>query len=224
MARRAAVVVTAVDRLPDGRRSGYWLAEVAHPWLALADAGWDVVPLSTQDGAPEPGGFDMTDPVQRRFRREYDDLTTAHRVVRRPEFYLPADFEVVVYAGGCGALFDLPDDGGLAGFTSAVLSADGVVAACGFGVGGLLGLTAAGRPVVEGRTVTGPTDDEVELLGLMTCVPFLPDRELLARGARTVHAASFAPFVVVDGPLITGQNPASAPELAARLLNATTAL
>lgn len=221
---RAAVVMTAVARLPDGSRCGHWLAEVAHPWLALEDAGFDVVALSTRPGSTEPTGVDMSDSVQRRFCG-VGGVITSLRSARRPEFYLPEDFAAVVYAGGVGALFDLAIDSGLAEFSSAVVNAGGMLAACGFGVGGLLGIVDDhGAPLLDERAVTAPSAEELELLGLADVVPFQVDSELLQRGARPVHGPPLRAHVVRDGRLITGQNPASAAELSACLLTATSEL
>lgn len=221
---RAAVVMISVERLSDRRRGGYWLAEVAYPWLALRDAGWDVVPISTIDGNPEPGGVDMSDREQRRFQAT-PEVRERLRRVRRAEFYLPQDFGVVVYAGGAGSLFDLHRDRSLAAFTGAVVVAGGVVAACGFGVAGLLDVTGpSGRPLLEERTVTAPSADEEDLLGLTGLLPFSLADELVRRRACPVYGPQFGPHVERDGVLITGQNPASAKDLAAMIITATTEL
>jgi len=220
----AAVVLTAVSRFPNGQRSGYWLPEAAYPWFAMAEAGWQVVVISTQEGEPEPGGVDRSDPVQRRFLA--DDgvrkrLTQTHRV----EFYSPEDFGLVVYAGGGGALLDLATDTALAEFTGEVVTTGGIIAACGHGVAGLLNVREReNRQLLVGRALTAPTPVEEQLQALHTVVPFSLAAELTRGGARHRFGEPFKPYVVRDGPLLTGQNPASAPELARQIVTAITEL
>ncbi len=138
----AAVVFTAVDRLPDGRMSGYWLPEVAYPWLALREAGWPVVSISSGGLPPHSGGIDRSDRTQRRF---LDDPVIQHALAQtRPaDFYRPEDFRIMVFAGGAGAVFDLPRDPALGSFGAEVLRAGGVLACCGYGAAGLLAVAEA---------------------------------------------------------------------------------
>jgi putative intracellular protease/amidase len=218
----AAVVLTAVDRLPDDRMCGYWLPEAAYPWLALAGAGWTVVSISTLDSPPSPGGVDRTDPVQRRF---LDDpaIRRALAGTRRVEFYQPEDFAVLVLAGGAGAVFDLPEDAALGAFAAGVLRTGGLLACCGYGAAGLLPVAAVDAELLRDRllTTTSPAEEQAqELTGLLP--RRLPD-ELAGHGAVTRFADPFRSHVLADRTLLSGQNPASAPQLARRLLNAIAA-
>jgi putative intracellular protease/amidase len=218
---RAAVVFTAVDRFPDGSKAGYWLPEAAYPWLALLDAGWEVVSISTDAAMPVPGGVDRSDRIQRRF---LDDGQVQRQLAqtRRADFYQPDDFRALVYAGGAGALSDLPGDSALADFAAGLVAAGGTVAASGHGVAGLLQVIGPdGEPLVHGRKVTTLSKQEECLLELDAVVPYSLADELSRRGAHVSAGDPFKPYVVVDGPLVTGQNPASAPALARRLVSAT---
>jgi putative intracellular protease/amidase len=211
----AAIVFTAVHRLPDQRMSGYWLAEVAYPWLALAAAGWRVFALSTADEPPHSGGVDRSDRTQREFLAD-DAARQALAGTRRPESYDPGDFGLVLFAGGAGAVHDLPGDRGMAGFTRGVLAHGGVVSAVGYGAAGLLGLGDG----LTGRRVTCPSPAEEQAQDLVGRLPLRLAGELAGCGAVVRHGRAFRPHVVADGPFVTGQNPGSAPELA-RLLTAT---
>ncbi len=218
---RAAVVFTAVDRFPDGSKAGYWLPEAAYPWLALLDAGWEVVSISTEAAIPVPGGVDRSDRIQRRF---LDDAVIQRQLAqtRRADFYQPGDFRVIVYAGGAGALSDLPGDSVLAEFAAGLVAAGGTVAASGYGVAGLLNIVGAeGEPLVHGRKVTTHSKQEECLLELDAVVPYSLADELSRRGGQVSTGDPFKSHVVVDGPLVTGQNPASAPDLARQLVSAT---
>jgi putative intracellular protease/amidase len=219
----AAIIFTAVDRLLDHRMCGYWMAEVAYPWLALAAAGWRVVSVSTAQAPPLPGGVDRSDRTQREFLDD-EAAQRALKKTRRAEYYEPGDFGAVVFAGGAGAVFDLPKDAAMAKFTSGVLDGGGIVAATGYGVAGLLGVVALDDGILTARRVTCPSPAEERAQELSGRLPLrLPD-ELTCRGAVVQLADAFRPHVVADGAIITGQNPASAPEVARRLLSSTTAL
>jgi putative intracellular protease/amidase len=75
-----------------------------------------------------------------------------------------------------------------------------------------------GKPLVAGKTLTGFTNTEEEAAGLTAVVPFLVEDMLKANGGTYQKGDDWASFVVIDGKLITGQNPASSEEAARRLL------
>jgi putative intracellular protease/amidase len=66
-----------------------------------------------------------------------------------------------------------------------------------------------GQPLVKGKQVTGFTNGEEEEVHLTKIVPFLVEDELLRLGGTFEKVANWIPFVVTDGRLVTGQNPAS---------------
>ncbi|MDF5756953.1 type 1 glutamine amidotransferase domain-containing protein [Spongiactinospora sp. TRM90649] len=216
----AIVALTAVDTLPDGRRTGYWLAEAAYPWIALRDAGWTVLPVSTCTGRPPCHGIDRSDPVQRRFMDD-PEVRRALEDTRRPEFYDAADVGAVVFAGGLGAMWDLAGDAELAALTGEVWARGGVVAACCHGAAGFLNVTTPdGGPLVAGHDVTAISNEEEWLLGPDRALPFLLADQLAAQGGRYSAGPPFKPHVVSDGRLLTGQNPASVPRLSRMLVGA----
>jgi putative intracellular protease/amidase len=217
--KRAAVVLTAFDRLPDNRMSGFWLPEAAYPWLALIDDGWSVVTISTVALPPRPGGVDRTDRVQRRFLGD-PQIQKALAATKRADYYQPDDFAVVVAAGGAGALYDLANDPGLGLFLAGVLTAGGVIASCGYGAAALLALSSVDASLLEGRQVTTTSPAEERVQELAGQLPLSVYEELSIRGAHVHFGEAFRPHVVTDGGLLTGQNPASAPLLARRLLSA----
>lgn len=215
---RGLIVLTSVERLPGGRSAGFWLPEAAYPWLALVTAGWDYTFASTRAGAPPMGGVDRSDPPQRMF---LEDGLVRERLASTvtPELLDPADFGVVFVAGGHGAILDLPGDPQLAEFLGEFVASDGVIAAVCHGVGALLGVTGPdGRPFVEGRRVTAFTQAEERAVGLDGVVPYFLDEALEQRGARYTAGEPFRSHVVVDGRLITGQNPASAVAVSAHAM------
>ncbi|MDE2049326.1 MAG: type 1 glutamine amidotransferase domain-containing protein, partial [Betaproteobacteria bacterium] len=120
-------------------------------------------------------------------------------------------FDAVFYAGGHGAMWDLPDNAALAAITARIYERGGAVAAVCHGPAGLLNVKLAdGRYLVAGKQLSAFTDDEERAVGLADVVPFLLASQLQARGATHLAAPNWKPQVVVDGRLVTGQNPASA--------------
>lgn len=219
---RGLIVLTSVGRLPGGRAAGFWLPEAAYPWLALVTSGWDYSFTSTREGTPPMGGVDRSDPPQRMF---LEDPLVRERLAETvtPARLDPADYGVVFVAGGHGAIIDLPEDAELAVFLSAFLARGGVVAAVCHGVGALLPVLGPdGRPYVAGRRVTAFSQAEERAVGLDGVVPCFLDEELERRGARYEAGEPFRGHVVVDGNLITGQNPASAVALAANAMKIVT--
>ncbi|MGW4161486.1 type 1 glutamine amidotransferase domain-containing protein [Streptomyces sp. NPDC004788] len=212
---RGLIVLTSVERLPGGRPAGFWLPEAAYPWLALVSSGWDYGFVSTRPGTPPMGGVDRSDPPQRMF---LEDALVRRRLAETvtPDRLDPADFGVVFVAGGHGAVDDLPADPRLARFLGDFTSRGGVLAAICHGVGALLPVLGRdGQPFVAGRRVTAFTQAEERAVGLDAVVPYFLDEELERRGARYEAGEPFRGHVVVDGNLVTGQNPASAVALVA---------
>ncbi|ARQ67548.1 type 1 glutamine amidotransferase domain-containing protein [Streptomyces marincola] len=207
---RGLIVLSAVERLPNGRPAGFWLPEAAYPWRALLSAGWDFRFAATAAGAPPAGGVDRSDPPQRMF---LGDARVAARLADTVTADLldPADYGVVFVAGGHGALFDLPGDRRLSGFLGAFHAAGGVIAAVCHGVAALLDVPRPdGGALIEGLRLTGFSRAEERAAGLAGVLPFFLDEALTARGARYEAGEPFRSHVVCDGTVVTGQNPASA--------------
>jgi putative intracellular protease/amidase len=208
--RRGLIAVTSVERLPNGRRAGFWLPEAAYPWRALITVGWDFEFVTTRDAAPPPGGIDRSDPPQRMFLEDAE-VQRKLAAARTADSYDPADFAVVFAAGGPGAMWDFPQDARLARLMAAACEGGGVVAAVCHGVAALVNAAGSdGEPLVAGRRLTGFSNREEEAIGLGLAVPFLLEDALIERGAKFEAGDPFRAHVVHDGNLITGQNPASA--------------
>jgi len=207
---RIAIGLTSHGDLGGVRPTGYYLAEVAHPWQVFTEAGHTVDLVSVAGGEPPVDGTDLSDPVQRAFTEDEDAQRQARST---PAFgdLDPADYDAVLFAGGHGTMWDFPHDRALADFGRDVYESGGIVAAVCHGPAALVGITLSdGRPLVEGRQVAAFTNDEEEAVGLTRVVPFLLQSRLEDLGAKHSAAADFEAHVVVDGRLVTGQNPASA--------------
>ena len=208
------MVLTSHDELGDtGRKTGFWLEELAAPYYAFKDAGAEVVLASPKGGRPpvdpksnEP---DFQTDLTRRF--EADPAANAQLAeTLRLDGVSQADFDAVFYPGGHGPLWDLAEDGDSVKLIESFLAAEKPVALVCHAPGVLRhAKTPAGEPLVEGRKVAGFTNAEEELMGLTEVVPFLVEDELEAKGGLFSKGPDFATYVVSDGLLITGQNPAS---------------
>jgi putative intracellular protease/amidase len=203
------MVLTSHDRLGDTARSTGWnLPEAAHPWKVFSDAGYKTSFVSPQGGRPSMDGVDLDDPIQSAFLEAFGsegpETTT-------PGLVDASLFDIVFFVGGHGTMWDFADHHKLAELTASVYDADGVVAAVCHGPAGLVNVRLEdGSYLVTGKKLTAFTNSEEEAVGLTKIVPFSLQTTLTERGAIHQAAANFEVNVVVDGRLVTGQNPASA--------------
>ncbi|MGV7030486.1 type 1 glutamine amidotransferase domain-containing protein [Methylobacterium symbioticum] len=216
------MVLTSHDRLGDtGRKTGFWLEELAAPYYVFKDAGAEVVLASPKGGRPpldpkssEPGS--QTD-ATRRFEAD-GEANAALSNTSRLDGVTHEGFDAVFYPGGHGPLWDLAEDPASIRLIEMTLRAGKPVALVCHAPGVLRHAKAPdGKPLVEGKAVTGFTNTEEEAVGLTAIVPFLVEDELTRNGGVFSKAADWQPYVVGDGLLITGQNPASSGPAAERL-------
>lgn len=204
---RALIALTSHSELGrTGRSTGYYVGEAAEPWEVFRSAGYDVDLVSVAGGEPPVDGRDENDSTQNDF------LATAG-VTDTPKAadVDPAGYDVILFAGGHGTMWDFPDDPDLARIARSVYERGGVVAAVCHGPSALVNLTLTdGSRLVAGKRVAGFTNSEEAAVGLTDEVPFLLADKLGEAGAQHVPAPDFTEHVVVDGRLVTGQNPQSA--------------
>jgi putative intracellular protease/amidase len=217
------MVLTSHDRLGDtGKKTGFWLEEFAAPYYALKDAGADITLASPKGGQPpldpksdEP---DSQTPATRRFREDRE-AQAALASTKRLADIRPEDYDAVFYPGGHGPLWDLAEDSHSISIIEKLHAAGKPVAAVCHGPAVLCKARGSdGAPLVRGRSVTGFSNSEEEAVGLTKIVPFLVESELTRLGARYSKAPDWQSYVVADGLLITGQNPASSDAVAHELL------
>ncbi|MFT4225057.1 type 1 glutamine amidotransferase domain-containing protein [Micropruina sp.] len=207
---RVLLVLTSHDDLGGIRKTGFYIDEAAEPWQVFTAAGYTVDFASVQGGVPPQDGRRIGDPVQDEF---LNDPQVARLLAHTPALadVDAAGYDAVFYVGGHGTMWDFPTSPDVARVGREVYQSGGVVAAVCHGPAALLNLTLAdGTHLVDGRRVTGFSNAEEEAVGLTEVVPFLLAEEMSARGATHVAAPNFTENVVVDGRLVTGQNPQSA--------------
>ena len=217
------MVLTSHDKLGDtGRKTGFWLEEFAAPYYTFKDAGAEIVLASPKGGQPpldpksnEP---DFQTDLTRRFEADPDAKAQLAATVRLDSIRVE-DFDTVFYPGGHGPMWDLVEDQSSIRLLEAMVGAGKPVALVCHAPGALRHVkTADGKPLVQGKKVTGFTNTEEEAVGLTKVVPFLVEDELKAKGGIFSKTADWQPYVLTDGLLITGQNPASSAPAAKALL------
>lgn len=216
------IIITSTGAMPSGEPTGVWLEELATPYYAFRDAGFEVV-LVTTEGGPVPIDPRSREDVSQTSRRFLEDPEAMARIADTPALreVNAADFDALFLPGGHGTMWDLPNNPELAAALSKALAEGRVVGAVCHGPAGLVGVKRAdGRPVVEGRKLTAFTDEEERAVNLHDEVPFLLETRLRELGARFEEAPNFEPLAVRDGNLVTGQNPASSQRTAELVIEA----
>ena len=215
------VVTSCAVKGKTGLPTGYNLAEVTHPFEKLKDAGIAVEFASILGGnAPLDGMEDMKDPVIARF---WADAEFRHAIAntRRIDKVDPSRYSAIFFAGGHGTMWDFPDSAAAQKAIREIDAAGGIVSAVCHGPAALVNATRAdGSLLVAGRKVAAFTNGEEEEVQSTHVVPFLLADKLSERGALHQNTPNWSDNVIVDGRLITGQNPQSASSLGKALRDA----
>ncbi len=217
------VVLTSHADLGDtGRKTGFWLEELAAPYYVFKDAGANITLASPAGGQPplDPSSAepDAQTDATRRFEADAE-ATSALADTRKLSDMRIADYDAVFYPGGHGPLWDLANDPASIALIETAIGAGKPVALVCHAPGVLRDVKAAdGAPLVKGKTVTGFTNSEEAAVGLSDVVPFLVEDMLQQKGGTYSKTDDWGVYVVEDGLLITGQNPASSAKAAQALL------
>ena len=217
------MVLTSHDQLGDtGKKTGFWLEEFAAPYYVFKDAGADITLASPKGGQPpldpksdEP---DAQTDATRRFKQDADSKQALAATVPLSGVKVD-DYDAVFYPGGHGPLWDLAQDSESIRVIETMFKAGKQVALVCHAPGALKKVMGAdGKPLVNGRKVTGFTNSEEEGVQLTKVVPFLVEDALKENGGQFSRGPDWQSYVVSDDNLITGQNPASSEEAARQLL------
>jgi putative intracellular protease/amidase len=211
---KVLIVLTSHDRLGDtGKKTGFWLEEFAAPYYVLKDAGVEITLASPKGGQPplDPKSDLPENQTETTKRFRADAAAQAQLANTKKLADVSADdFGAVFYPGGHGPMWDMPDNATSIALIEAFVKADKPVGAvCHAPVAFVNVRGKDGEYLVKGKRVTGFTNTEEAAVGLDHVVPFLLEDRLKERGGVYSKSADFAPYVQVDGLLVTGQNPAS---------------
>jgi putative intracellular protease/amidase len=214
-------VVSSADTYGEtGYTTGAHFGEIVEPYDRLSKAGYEIDFVSPEGGMVPVHYVDLQDPLQR--SNFYDHkLNSKLKRSLSPEAVDVAAYDGLYLAGGSGAMFDLPADEGTREIIRAMYEdQQGVVAAVCHGPAGLFDVKlSGGNYLVDGKEVSAFTNaEEGNLDRKREVLPFLLESKLKERGAKFSGAAPGQPHVVVDGRLVTGQNPASCAQLAEEMI------
>ena len=220
------MVLTSHDQLGNtGRKTGFWLEEFAAPYFVFRDARVQLTLASPKGGQPpidpksdEPEN--QTDAMTR-FKKDSAAQEALANTVKLSSVKAE-DFDTVFYPGGHGPMWDLAEDPVSIALLESFYNSGKPIALVCHSPGVLRHVTYKGEPLVKGKHVTGFTNGEEEAVQLTHVVPFLVEDELLQLGAIFEKKANWQPFSIVDGRLVTGQNPASSTSTAQALLKLMT--
>jgi putative intracellular protease/amidase len=204
-----------------GRKTGFWLEEFAAPYFVFRDAGVDLTLASPKGGQPpiDPKS-DLPEgqtPAMTRFKHDPTAQKALSQTVKLADMKSP-DYDTVFYVGGHGPMWDLAESPVSIALLESFYNSGKPIALVCHSPGVLRHVTYQGAPLVKGKRVTGFTDGEEEEVQLTHVVPFLVEDELTRLGAIFDKLPNWQPHAVVDGRLITGQNPASSTVAAQKLM------
>ncbi|MDD2876493.1 MAG: type 1 glutamine amidotransferase domain-containing protein [Acidiphilium sp.] len=219
------IVTTSNTVIPDSDdRTGVWFEELATPYYAFIDAGYEVTLASIRGGEIPIDGRSLAEtPLPASVQRFHDDepsLEAAHHSKAVTDV-TATDYDAIFLPGGHGTMWDYPHNADVAHAITTMLDADKIVASVCHGPAAFLGVTRIdGSPLIKGRSITCFTDSEERAVHLDHKVPFLLETSLRAVGAQVSTGPDFAPHIIQDGNLLTGQNPKSSEPLAQAVISA----
>ncbi|WP_022899152.1 type 1 glutamine amidotransferase domain-containing protein [Humibacter albus] len=222
-------VVTNVGHYDDPSQhpTGLWLSELSHAWEVFEQRGFEQAIVSPQ------GGVSPLEPRSLKFPNYHKNAKAWHNDPARmvllettlsPDEVHSADYDAIYFTGGHAVMFDFPDSEGLQRITREIWERGGIVSSVCHGYCGLLNTRLSdGTLLVEGKNLTGFAWQEEVLARVDKLVPYNAEKEMKKRGAHYEKAKlPFVSYAVVDGNLVSGQNPGSAKETAERVAAALT--
>lgn len=220
---KVLMVLTSHDKLGDtGLKTGFWLEEFAAPYYIFKDAGAEIVLASPAGGQPplDPKSelADFQTDMTRRFNADVDAQKALASTVKL-ETVNEKDFDTVFYPGGHGPLWDLAESKISIALIESFERAGKPIGFVCHAPGALRHVKAdGGVPLIKGRRVTGFTNGEEAAVELTNVVPFLIEDECQRLGGHYQKGPDWSPFIIEDGKLVTGQNPASSEGVARALV------
>ncbi len=210
---RVLIVVTSHFRLGDtGKKTGYYLSEVTHPYFVLTKNKAVTVDFASISGGNAPideKSWDLSDEQNRKFMADTKLAAKLNQTL--PIAKIDATkYDAIIFAGGHGTMWDFPEDKDVAKVIKTIYEKGGVVAALCHGPSAFVNAKLSnGKNLVNGKKVTGFSDEEEAKVQLTKVMPFSLEQKLKQLGASYSKSPPFQAKVVVDGKLVTGQNPAS---------------
>ncbi len=224
MSTRILLVVTNVDHYDadPSHPTGLWLSELTHAYDIFAERGFEQTIVSPTGGKSPLEPRSLKFPNYDKSAKAWHDDPARMALLENtasPDQIDSADYDAIYFTGGHAVMFDFPGSEGLQRITREIFERGGVVGAVCHGYCGLLDTTLSdGSYLVAGRNITGFSWREEVLARVDKLVPYNVEERMKERGAN--YSKALVPFVsnaVVDGRLVTGQNPGSAKETATKV-------
>lgn len=223
MPKRILNVVTNVGHYDDPTHpTGLWLSELTHAYHVFEKHGYEQTIVSPAGGAvplePRSLKFPNYDKTAKAWHADPAKMALLANTVS-PDDIDSADYDAIFYTGGHAVMYDFPDSAGLQRISRELYESGKIVASVCHGYCGLLNITLSdGSNLVDGKKLTGFAWREEELAKVDKLVPYNAEEEMKKRGARYEKAKlPFVCYTVVEGNLVTGQNPGSAKATAKKI-------
>jgi len=221
--KKVLIVLTSHSELGDtGKQTGFWLPELTHPYYEFKKFGYTVDIASIKGGTAPLDNKILKIPTEKKSNTKFFQDTELMGKIFRTKALSEIDpkiYHVVFYAGGSGPMWDFPNNKHVKRITTSIYENGGVVAAVCHGQSALVNVKLSnGSYLVSGKKLTAFTNEEEKQLALDEIHPFLLQDILILRGADFIYEKPWIEKVVVDGRLVTGQNPASATEVAKKVI------
>ncbi len=208
------MVLTSATTMGDsGKETGFWLSELAHPYEYLSDKGAKITVATIKGGKAviDPGSMDNKDAANKSFLKDHESVLKNTLAISA---LLDKKYDAIILVGGHGTMWDFRQSNTLAKLVEHSWKEDATVAAVCHGISGLVEAKINGKPLLEGRKVTGFSNSEEDLIKLTDVVPYSLEDAMVDKGAIYAKGPNFTSFIQIDGRLITGQNPMSSQEMA----------
>ncbi len=220
---KVLMVLTSHDQLGDtGDKTGFWLEEFASPYYVFKDSNAEITLASPKGGQPplDPKSDqpDFQTDATERFKNDAEAQAELANTLKLSDVS-PDDYDAVFYPGGHGPLWDLAEDQNSIALIETMYASGKPVAAVCHAPAVLRNAVAEdGNPLIKGKSITGFSNSEEDAVQLTDTVPFLLEDELKSKGAIYTKADDWHPHAIIEGNLITGQNPQSSEQVALAVL------
>jgi len=219
------MVLTSHDQMGDtGHKTGFWLEEFTAPYYVFKDAGAELTLASPKGGQPPVDPNSQTEgaltETTKRFQADAHAKESLASTKKLADVNM-GHFDAIFYAGGHGPLWDLVNNEKSIELIKTAYEQDKVISAVCHAPAVFKNVEIKpGQNLVGGRNVTGFSNSEEETVGLTKVVPFLVEDMLKEKAGTYSRGDDFTPHIVVDGRLITGQNPPSSEGTAKAVIQA----
>lgn len=208
-------VVTSHDKLGStGKKTGAFLSEITHPYEEFIKLGYNIDIASPKGGVVPLDGLEINDEINKKYLNDKDFKKKISNSLKLKNIDIKK-YKAIFFAGGHGTMFDFPNDKDLSKIAGALYDSGGVIGAVCHGPSALVNIKLkSGEYLVKGKKVAGFSNSEEEAVKLTSVMPFLLESKLKELGGIYSKAPDFEKHAVKDERLVTGQNPASASEVA----------